>query len=102
MATGKTSGLGLGGILSAAFEEQLIWNKGRPIIGHDPALWRMDDHENLIYRHAYGNRQSEHGWEIDHRAPTGLGGGDDLANKRPLHWRANAQLGGLLSALLAR
>lgn len=46
----------------------------------------------------YGQR-TEYGWQIDHYPiPQALGGRDTANNVRALHHRANATLGGLLSA----
>jgi hypothetical protein len=51
---------------------------------------------NLLHFPSYGDRQSAHGWEIDHHPiPQALGGSDDIDNLRPLHCRSNAALGGL-------
>lgn len=47
---------------------------------------------------AYGDRNSEWGWEEDHVVPATLGGSDQPFNLRPLHWRNSARLGGRLSA----
>lgn len=82
------------GILKALQKEQLVWEKGRPIPDWDPAIWRWDDHGTVMKRSEYGNRNSEHGWEIDHHpVPAALGGSDDISNLRPLNWRNNASAG---------
>ena len=73
-----------------------VWNKGQIIAGYNPLIWRRDYMGNAIRYSDYGDRLSVHGWEIDHITPVALGGSDDLANLRPLHWRANAQRGGWL------
>jgi hypothetical protein len=49
----------------------------------------------------YG-KYSECGWQIDHTMPTGLGGLDVYANKRPRHWRGNSSAGGILGSILNR
>ena len=66
-----------------------VWNKGTVIDGFDAAEWRHDDAGNPISFAAYGDRTSEHGWEIDHILPVDAGGSDDLTNLRPLQWAAN-------------
>jgi len=68
---------------------QAVWEKGRRVLGRDPGLWRKDDFGNLIHKPAYGDRNSSHGWEIDHKRPVAWGGNDMLSNLRPLHWRDN-------------
>ncbi|MHB1206954.1 MAG: HNH endonuclease [Rhodospirillaceae bacterium] len=67
-----------------------IWDKGVKIVGYDPNVWRYDAHGNPIRWSDYGNRQSKHGWEVDHIHPAGRGGSDALSNLRPLHCIANA------------
>ena len=78
-----------------------VWNKGHQVLGYDPDVFRKDDIGYWICYADYDNRQSEYGWQIDHIQPIALGGFDELANLRPLHWWANARLGGLLSGYLA-
>lgn len=79
-----------------------VWNKGEVISGSDPALWRRDANRSVIRFSDYGDRSSEYGWEIDHIIPDALGGMNALSNLRPLHWRTNSGLGGILGAILKR
>ena len=78
-------------------EIYLVWCKGTEIPGEDPNVWRLDCFGNRIKRDEYGNRQSKFGWEIDHIVALAFGGKDTLENKRPLHYKANAGMGGLIS-----
>jgi hypothetical protein len=79
-----------------------VWVKGHVIPGFNQAVWRCDDYGQTLRYSDYGNRDSQFGWEIDHIRPSGLGGGADLSNLRPLHCAVNAGLGGLLGAALKR
>jgi hypothetical protein len=83
----------------------IAWAKTRPLglLGYShPPEARMDEQGNIIYLSHYGRRDSEYGWEIDHRVPSALGGPDNGSNWRALHWRANCVHGGLLGALLRK
>lgn len=63
--------------------------------------FRKDQCTAWILRSAYGNRDSDYGWEIDHITTKDDGGGDELSNLRPLHWRNNvAKSGGRLSCVV--
>lgn len=66
-----------------------VWEKGTIIPGYDHNRWRRDAYGNNISFAAYGNRNSDYGWEVDHIVPVALGGTDAFSNLRPLHWRAN-------------
>jgi hypothetical protein len=75
------------------------WTACRPLDGFSPAVYRVDDYGNLLVWSDHG-KQSEYGWEIDHRTPSAAGGSDSLDNLRALYWRVNRQLGGLLGSFL--
>lgn len=77
-----------------------VWNKGYPIVGENPAVWRNDCFGNRICWHDYGDRTSIHGWEEDHIVVKAVGGSDEVYNLRPLHWKKNASLGGGLGQLV--
>jgi hypothetical protein len=68
---------------------QAVWEKGTPVSGNDPKLWRKDQCGAWIARKHYANRDSSFGWEIDHITPQSEGGGDELSNLRPLQWQNN-------------
>lgn len=63
-----------------------IWCKGTVVNGYDAANWRLDRYGNWIAFHAYGNRDSPYGWEIDHINPHD---GNLLSNLQPLQWMNN-------------
>ena len=70
-------------------ERRMVWLKATPY-GSDPN-WRLDVAGRLMHWHAYGNRASEVGWEIDHWWPSAFGGLPVYANLQPLHWQTNAE-----------
>ncbi|MDI9878922.1 HNH endonuclease signature motif containing protein [Flectobacillus longus] len=76
-----------------AFNElqiQAVWEKASIVQGVNPNEWRKDQCSAWISRNAYGNRNSNYGWEIDHITAKANGGSDALSNLRPLHWNNNA------------
>ena len=70
-------------------EEKEVWEKAQMIDGKSPDTKRRDACGAIIKYEDYGNRQSEHGWEVDHIKPVEKGGGDEMENLQPLHWRNN-------------
>jgi hypothetical protein len=66
-----------------------VWEKGAPIPGFDPAIWRYDICGWPMRFSDYGNRDSRFGWESDHILPQSLGGGHGLHNRQPLQWENN-------------
>lgn len=75
-----------------------VWQKATYVSPDAEAKgFRKDQCTAWIQRTAYGNRNSDYGWEIDHITTKDDGGGDELSNLRPLHWRNNvAKSGGRL------
>lgn len=71
---------------------QRVWEKGRTIFFRDPDLYRKDVCGNVLYWHSYG-RESDMGWEVDHKKPVTKGGTDHLNNLQPLLSALNAEKG---------
>lgn len=67
-----------------------VWSKAREIPGQDPDAVRQDACGTPMARDDYGNRDSDVGWEIDHKDSQG---GDNLSNLQPLQWENNANKG---------
>ncbi len=78
-------------------EESIVWNL------HFSSLYDMavDCDGRRIKKSDYG-KLTEYGWEIDHAAPSALGGPNAFHNKRPRHWQGNRSAGGLLANALAK
>ena len=49
--------------------------------------------EKEIHFDKYGDTKSEYGWEIDHIKPLAKGGGNEMENLQPLHWKVNKKKG---------
>jgi len=71
---------------------QEVWEQGKKIPGKDPNRYREDAVGNLIYRPSYG-KNSEMGWEVDHKKPVDKGGTDNLRNLQPLQSNENKEKG---------
>ena len=71
-------------------EKRAVWDKGDPIRGKNPDVYRRDSEGNKI-RYASHGAETDLGWEIDHIKPTARGGADTLANKQPLQTAANRE-----------
>lgn len=69
-----------------------VWEKGDPIKGKNPDLYRKDKFGNQMYKPSYG-KFSEQGWNIDHSKPQALGGTDHLNNLQPINSRTNSSKG---------
>lgn len=69
------------------FDEDLIqrvWQKGRATPERDQDEWRKDQCGAWMRREQYGGETAEFGWKIEN---VSIGGGDELANLKPFHWR---------------
>lgn len=74
-------------------QKDAAWERASTVQGKDSAEWRKDEDGTLIRYSAYGNTNSDYGWEIDHRNPVANGGTDHGRNLRALHWKANRKKG---------
>ena len=75
-----------------AFNEATIsavWAKGKEIPDFESAVWRWDALGAVMKFAEYGNRDSKHGWEIDHIKPVADEGKTVLSNLQPLNWKQN-------------
>lgn len=79
--------------LNAPESIQAVWEKGIVVDGYDPDLYRQDFGGAWIARDAYGDREREFGWEIDHVFPIDKGGDNNLLNLRPMNWKNNVSKG---------
>jgi len=69
---------------------QEVWEHGKKIPGKDPDLFRRDEAGNVIYGPSYG-KDSDMGWEVDHKKPIDKGGTDNLRNLQPLQSDENKE-----------
>jgi hypothetical protein len=79
-----------------------VWQKGRVIPNFEPKEWRWDVCGKVMQYSEFGNRESEHGWEIDHIDPVANGGTDKLDNLQPLNWKNNTHKGDLVNWKIAQ
>lgn len=64
-----------------------VWKKGVVVDGYDPNLYRRDCCGAWIACGKYGDTSNPYGWEVDYVVPKSMGGGEQLANLRPMNWR---------------
>lgn len=69
-------------------KKDIAWDNAHVVRGKNPELYRKDDYGNIIYKPSYG-KQSEMGWEIDHKHPKSKGGTDNLRNLQAIQWEEN-------------
>ena len=64
------------------------WNNAHKIRGKNPEVYRRDDYGNTIFKSSYG-KQSDMGWEVDHRHPVSKGGTDSPKNLQAVQCKEN-------------
>lgn len=69
-------------------KKDIAWNNAEEIKGKNPDVYRKDSQGNTIYYSSYG-KQTEMGWEIDHKHPVSKGGSDRSNNLQALQWAEN-------------
>lgn len=71
-------------------EDQIlaVWQKGSPMPGNDPRVFRKDACGAPMRFDQHG-LESRYGWEIDHIRPVAHQGSDHLSNLQPLQWQNN-------------
>ena len=67
-----------------------VWQKGEVIPSLSPVAWRKDICGTVMKFNEHGNRDSGHGWEIDHIKSVAERGSDEIDNLQPLNWKHNA------------
>ena len=71
---------------------QQVWERAKEVYGYDATKYRQDFAGAWIAYDEYG-KQTDFGWNIDHKLPHAKGGTDALNNLWPLHWRNNMAKG---------
>ena len=69
-----------------------IWEKGTPVRGKNPNLYRKDVNGDTMYKSSYC-KTSPMGWEVDHKNPKANGGSDSMRNLQPMQWKGNREKG---------
>ena len=78
--------------MAVSDKKEEVWEKAKKIRGRDPAKHREDPEGNVIFHGSYG-KDTEMGWEIDHKVPKSKGGSDDIGNLQALQTSANQSKG---------
>lgn len=69
-----------------------VWDKAQKVRGKNPDLYRRDPKGDVIYKPSYG-KESDMGWEVDHKRPKAKGGSDSLRNLQAMQWENNRKKG---------
>ena len=73
-----------------------VWEKGRIIPGYNQNVRRKDACGASIVKSAYGDTNSNYGWQIDHIKPQSRGGSDDISNLQSMDSKTNMSKGNSL------
>lgn len=69
-------------------QQQIAWDKAATIPGKSPGQFRRDAFGNQICKTSYG-KDSDQGWEVDHKHPKARGGTDHPRNLQALKTSVN-------------
>lgn len=69
-------------------KKEIAWENAHIIRGKNLDVYRKDDYGNVMYKSSYG-KQSDMGWEVDHRHPISKGGTDSSRNLQAVQWEEN-------------
>jgi 5-methylcytosine-specific restriction endonuclease McrA len=86
----RKRGTNKGGRAFSPERVEQVWEKAKTVPGKNPDQYRRDPAGNMIRRASYG-KESEMGWEIDHKKPVEKGGSDNLRNLQPLQTDDNRE-----------
>ena len=65
-----------------------VWEKALKVNSNDPNIYRKDKCGAWIKKSLHASTGT-FGWEIDHIKASANGGGNQLSNLQPLHWKNN-------------
>lgn len=71
-------------------QQEAAWQNAKPIKGRNPDVYRKDNYGNTIYKSSYG-KQSDMGWEVDHKNPVSKGGSNNPRNLQAVQWEENRE-----------